>query len=371
MIEFEKPDKTFLKDLLEASSPSGQEQKAIGIWKKFLKDNLPFKALPLDYYQDRMGNCARSVGTGNTKLLLSGHIDQVNARVSLIHDSGLISIHYTGGIDNRCLPGSKVSILLDSGEELEGAVIKQAMHLDENDKWPENHCDMSQMKIDIGAESKEEVLELGIHPGSLVCYRPEVNLEFGKNRICSTSLDDKIAVFIVAEVLKALGEDCASCGTYIPEDHWSKRYQVIGLSATQEETGLRGATVAAHEINPDISLDIDVDFASDDEMSGPKEKIGDIKLGSGPIIAWGCDKSPRINVILKDLAKEKDIKIQEVSTTAGGTNTEVLQLYSKNCETAHLAIPNRSMHSQNEVCDWRDIKGAIELITSAITEKKL
>ena len=345
MIEIKNTDKKFLKDLLNASSPSGQEQKATEIWKKFLKDNIPFQALPLDYYRDRIGNNACSVGTGDTKLLLSGHIDQVNARVSLIHDS--------------------------SGEELEGAVIKQAMHLDENDKWPENHRDMSQMRIDIGAESKEEVLELGIHPGSLVCYRPEVNLEFGKNRICSTSLDDKIAVFIVAEVLRILGEDCAACGTSIPDSHWSKKYQVIGLAATQEETGLRGATVAAHEINPDISLDIDVDFASDDEMSGPKEKIGDIKLGSGPIIAWGCDKSPRINVLLKNLAKEKDIKIQEVSTTAGGTNTDVLQLASKNCETAHLAIPNRSMHSQNEVCDWRDIRGAIDLIVSAITEKRI
>ncbi len=133
MIEFEKPDKTFLKDLLEASSPSGQEKKAIEIWKKFLKDNLPFKALPLDYYQDRMGNCARSVGTGNTKLLLSGHIDQVNARVSLIHDSGLISIHYTGGINNHCLPGSKVSIILNYGAELEGTLIKKTIRLIEKE----------------------------------------------------------------------------------------------------------------------------------------------------------------------------------------------------------------------------------------------
>lgn len=371
MIEFEKTDREFLKNLLEASSPSGQEEKAVEVWKKFLNDNIEFMALLLDYYKDKIGNSAFSIGTGQKKLLLSGHIDQVNARVSLIHDSGLISIHYTGGIDNRCLPGGKVSILLDDGSELPGAVIKQAMHLDKSDSWPENHSDMSQLKIDVGAESKEEVFKLGIHPGSLVCYRPEVNLEFGEHRICSTSLDDKIAVFIVAEVLKALGNELAGLGTYVPEDHWSRKYQVIGLAATQEETGLRGASVAAHEINPDLSLDIDVDFATDDEMSGPKEKIGDIKLGSGPIISWGCDKSPRINIALKKLAEEKEIKFQEVSTRAGGTNTDVLQLCSKNCETAHLAIPNRSMHTQNEVCDWRDIQGAVELIVEAIKGKAL
>ena len=366
-----KLDKEFFKELLETPSPSGQEEKATEVFKKYLEKNLPFMALPLEFYKDKIGNYAYSVGAGKKKLLLSGHIDQVNARVSLIHDSGLISIHYTGGIDNRCLPGSKVLILLDSGEAIEGAVIKQAMHLDESDKWPDGHGDMTQLRVDIGAESKDEVVGLGIHPGSLVCYRGEANLDFGKNRICSTSLDDKVAVFVVAEVLKGLGKDLETLGTHVPDEHWSRYYQVIGLSATQEETGLRGATVAAHEINPDVSLDIDVDFASDDEMSGPKEKIGDIKLGEGPIIAYGCDKSLKINMALRELAKEKEIKIQEVSTRAGGTNTDAIQLASKNCETAHLAIPNRSMHTQNEVCDWRDIQGAVDLIVNAIIEKKL
>lgn len=365
-----KLDKEFLKELLETPSPSGQEEKATEVFKKFLEKNIPFIGLPLEFYKDKIGNYAYSIGAGKKKLLLSGHIDQVNARVSLIHDSGLLSIHYTGGIDNRCLPGSKVSILLDSGEVIEGAVIKQAMHLDESDKWPDGHADMTQLRVDIGAESKDEVIGLGIHPGSLVCYRGEANVDFGKNRICSTSLDDKIAVFIVAEVLKALGQDLETLKTYIPDTHWSKHYQVIGLAATQEETGLRGATIAAHEINPDISLDLDVIFCSDEEMT-LKDKVGDIKLGDGPVISWGCDKSLRINIALKELLKEKKIKFQEESTTAGGTNTDVLQLFSKNCETAHIGIPLRSMHTQCEICDWRDIQWIVDLIVDAIIKKKL
>ena len=270
-----KDDKEFLKKLLEAVSPSGQEAKATEIWKEFIAKTNPYALLS---YSDKIGNAAYSLGDGPCKILLSGHIDQVNARVSLIHDSGLLAVHYTGGIDNRCLPGSRVIILTDEGKEVEGAVIKQPMHLDKSSSWPEDHRDMSQLRVDVGAESKDEVLALGIHPGCLVCYKGETSVDWGANRIVSPSLDDKIAVFIISELYKALYLEQESHGTYFPDDHWSRNYTVVFLAATQEETGLRGATVAARNINPDYSIDLDVDFASDDEMSGPKERIGDIKL---------------------------------------------------------------------------------------------
>lgn len=357
-----REDKGFLKELLEAVSPSGQEEKATRVWEDFIK-SLDHTAVP--YYKDKIGNSAFSLGTGPCKILLSGHIDQVNARVSLIHDSGLLAIHYTGGIDNRCLPGSRVSILTDEGEEVPGCVVKQAMHLDDSSKWPENHRDMSQLRIDVGAESKEEVEALGIHPGCLVCYKSEVSVDWGKNRICSPSLDDKIAVFIVAELYKALKNDIEKDG--YQEDHWSKKYTVIFLSATQEETGLRGATVAARNLNPDLSIDIDVDFASDDELSGPKEKIGDIKLGKGPVISYGDDKSIRINKALRETGEKHQI----TSANSGGTNTDAIQLQSENCETAHVSIPNWSMHTPVEICDWRDVQGAVDMISRVIIKSEL
>lgn len=365
-----KKDKEFLKDLINAVSPSGQESAATDIWKKYL-ESIPGVAFNLmEAYKDKIGNSAYLIGDGPIKILLSAHIDQVNARVVGIQDNGLINLQYTGGIDNRCLPGSKVRILSDDEDraaDIEGAVIKQAMHLDENDKWPENHRDMSQLKVDIGAETKEKVEELGIHPGSLVVYVPDCNPDFGENRICSTSLDDKIGVFIVAEVLKALVDDIESKVGHIPEDHWCRKYTVIGLAATQEETGLRGATVAAKALNPDISIDLDVDFATDDDLVKDKDKIGDISLGKGPVISWGCDKSPRLNKILKFVAKKESLKVQEASSTAGGTDTDAIQLSALDCETTHVAIPNRSMHTQNEVCDWRDVQGATEILVKAIT----
>lgn len=359
-------NKKFLQDLVMKPSPSGYEKEATEVWEKELS------GLPgiNKGYSDKIGNSCFYIGQGQTKVLLSGHIDQVNARVSLIHDNGLLAIQYTGGIDNRCLPGSWVSILTDDDGVVSGAVIKQAMHLDESDKWPEDHCDMSQLRIDVGVGSKEEAIELGIHPGSPVCYKPEIEINFGSSKVCGTSLDDKIGVFIVSEIMKNLSKEYADSikGTY---PHWYNKYTIVALAATQEETGLRGAAIAAKALNPNISIDFDVTFCSDDELSEPKEKIGDIELGKGPVISWGCDKSPRLNQIIKKIAKDKDIKFQEESSRSGGTNTDTIQLFSLNCETTHLAIPNRSMHSQTETCDWDDIQGAIDIITETIQKQLL
>lgn len=356
-----REDKEFLKELLTAPSPSGQEEKALEVWRGFM-NGLGLK----ECYTDKIGNSAFSIGEGKKKILLSGHIDQVNARVSLIHDNGLLALHYTGGIDNRCLPGSRVIILTDEGKEIPGAIIKQPMHIDKSDIWPENHRDFSQMRVDVGAESKEDVEKLGIHPGCLVAYKSEISIEWGENRICSPSLDDKIAVYIVAEVMKKLKSGLKECEPGKP--CWYEDYTIVSLAATQEETGLRGATVAAKNLNCQVSLDIDVDFASDDEMSGPKERIGDIKLGKGPIIAYGDDKSIRLNQLLK---KNASGDVQIASTISGGTNTEAIQLNSADCETAHIAIPNRSMHSQTEMCDWRDVDGAIDMIYKTIVNDEL
>ena len=53
--------KQFLEDLLNASSPSGQEEKAIKVWDDFMA-SLPGVS---KYYSDKMGNSAWSIGIVN------------------------------------------------------------------------------------------------------------------------------------------------------------------------------------------------------------------------------------------------------------------------------------------------------------------
>lgn len=350
-----KDHKDFLYNLLNAYSPSGCETEALNVWDAFcLAQNFQ------PYYQDKIGNHAYSLGHGPVKILLSGHIDEVNARVINISKTGMISMVNTGGMDRKSLIASEVVILGDNGP-VRGIVGKRPIHL-ESAKERDAMEDFENLRIDVGASSDDEVRQMGIYEGCIIVYRRNVNLDFGQYGICSNSLDDKIAVYITAMILLQLQKF---------QSQWDKQYTVIGMAAAQEETGCRGAQVAAKNINPDISIDFDVTFSTDGDLGIKHEKQGSVVLGKGGVIMYGPDKSIRIASILKDVCREHQIPFQSTAGRAGGTNTNQIQLMSADCETMLVSVPNRNMHTPVEVCDWRDVESIITMITSAITEQRL
>ena len=211
------------------------------------------------------------------------------------------------------------------------------------------------MKVDVGAESKEEVEEMGISVGSPVVFKRNVYMNLGKNRLTGNALDDKAGTYVTYEVLKYFKEH---------EAELPKNITLIGLACTGEESGLRGAIMSSKNINPDISIDFDVTFANiglfkDDEY-------GKISLGKGPVIEYGQDKSRKLSDKLKEIAKENNIPYQVQVSRSGGTNTDEIQLMSRDCETTLISLPLSSMHTQNETMDWRDIKNSIELVIKYI-----
>lgn len=345
-----------LVDLMNSFSPSGNEKDSLTILEKYVHY--------FDYYSDKIGNRAWSIGSGPKKILLSGHIDEVNGRVSSISDSGIISFISTGGMCKKSLVASEIVILNEDNKPIVGVVEKKAIHC-ERDGEESKVGDICDMKVNVGAESREEVEKLGIHPGCCVVYQRRCIPDFGEHQICGTGLDDKVGVYITARIIEELSKDCGY------SESWTEKYTVIGLAATQEETGCRGAQVAAKEINPDISIDFDVTFATDGEIGISKSLYGDVSLGKGGVIEWGPDKSIRIGNLLREICYEKGISCQNAPSRAGGTNTSVIQLRAKDCETMLISIPNRSMHTPVEVCDWRDIDSIITMVVDLIKSERL
>lgn len=350
-----KEHKEFLEELLTAFSPSGCEADALKVWDRYCSDH-GFEP----YYKDKIGNHAYKLGNGPTKILLSGHIDEVNARVIYISKSGMISMVSTGGMDRKSLIASEVVLLGDKGP-VRGIVGKRPIHI-ESTKERDTMEDFESLRIDVGASSEEEVREMGIYEGCIIVYRRNVNTDFGRYGICSNSLDDKIAVYITAIIMDRLKE-CIGL--------WGSKYTVIGMAAAQEETGCRGAQVAAKNINPDISIDFDVTFSTDGDLGIKHEKQGGVVLGKGGVIMYGPDKSMRIASILKEVCRNHQIAYQSTAGRAGGTNTNQIQLMSADCETMLVSVPNRNMHTPVEVCDWRDVESIIAMTTAAIAETKL
>ena len=81
------------------------------------------------------------------------------------------------------------------------------------------------------------------------------------------------------------------------------------------------------------------------------------------------EKSLRLNLALKEAAN--GFYQEEAGGRAGGTNTSNIQKFSEDCETTLVSIPNRSMHTRVETCDWRDVQGAVDMVTNAIIKCKL
>jgi endoglucanase len=136
----------------------------------------------------------------------------------------------------------------------------------------------------------------------------------------------------------------------------------------QEEVGLRGANVAAHQINPDFGFGLDTTIAFDLPGAQPHEMV--TRLGEGTAIkimdaSTICDY--RMVDYMKKTADEKKIKWQPECLTAGGTDTAGIQRMGKNgAISGAVSIPTRHLHQVIEMANKNDIKASIDLLTNCI-----
>lgn len=344
-------NKELLKDLVLTYTPSGEEWRGYDLIKSWGEK----QGLKLEY-KDLMGNIGFKLGNGPRKILISGHIDEICLQVLSITEDGFLICSNGGGFDVRTLPGSIVKVLQDYGnqnEDVTGVIQSIPIHVYAGDEDLRNKpFSLLQLRVDIGCESRKEVEMIGIHPGSYVCTEHDW-IELGKNRIAGNSLDDKAGTFIALEAFMYALERKDNLDL--------NAFSLYAVACTGEETGLRGAKVVAHNINPEISIDVDVYHGNNNGLL-KKEKYGNLKLGGGPILTYGADKSTELNGFIEYLAMNGYKDVQKMAARNGGTNTDSFQLYSQNCLTTHLSIPLLSMHTPTETMDWRDIEDTAELL---------
>lgn len=336
----------FLNKLVSAYSTSGYEDEVVDVFKKELTC-IPGSRLIL---QDNIKNVVYSKGSGSTKVLLSGHSDWIAFQVFGITDNGFVRIINIGGSDRRTLPGSRVIIRTESGNDITGVVGIKPIHvIDLEDSGKID--DYKDILIDLGCSSKDEVEKLGVEVGNPVYFESRPLIMFGPkgDRICATGLDDRIGIYIAAEVFKRVN---------------NPNIELMIAAFAQEEVGLRGAGIGAAKLNADISIDLDVCPSTESETGIDKAEYGDTELGKGAVISYGYTKNVELCKALKKIARENNIPFQVEVSSAGGTNTEYIQDRSKDCRTALISIPNRNMHTQVEICSWTDVESAIEILVN-------
>jgi endoglucanase len=274
-------------------------------------------------------------------------VDEIGVMITHVDEEGFLYIDGIGGWDPQVLVGQRIRFLSARGDVL-GVVGKKPIHLMKTDDR-EHASKFTDLWVDIGATNRAEAearVSVG-DPGVL----DSRTLDFPNDRIVSRSIDDRIGAFIVLEALRRYAEKPGAA-------------RVVAAATTQEEIAWHGggALVCAHCINPQIAIVVDVTFATD-HPNIEKKEIGDHKMGGGPIISRGALISPVVHGLLRETARKHDIAhaVHAVGRDTS-TNADAIHIAREGVATGLVSIPNRYMHSPNEMVDLADVDNAATLI---------
>lgn len=331
----------FLIRILNAHSPSGSEENVISLFVDFITPYIS------EIRIDALGNCiALKKGTGNRKIMLMAHADEIGLMINYIDDRGFLYFKCIGGLDCNLLPSRQVSILGENGT-VTGVIGKKPIHLMGQDNLNKS-LQPEDLWIDIGVKDKAEAESL-VNIGDVVTLLSNTNI-LANDYIISKSTDDRVGIAILAGVAQNIKQ--LSLGV-----------DVFLVASVQEEIGARGAQVATNAILPDEGIAIDVTHATDYPTMSPI-KDGDISLGGGVVIPFGPNMNKCINISLMDTAKTNGIPFQK-EAIAGPTPTDarMIQIAGAGIRTGLLSIPCRYMHTPNEIISVHDVDSAVSLLT--------
>jgi putative aminopeptidase FrvX len=331
----------FLKKLLDTPGPSGFEAAPARVWREEAGKFAKVRA-------DVAGNSIAEVNPeGSPTIMLAGHIDEIGVIVTYIDDEGYVYISPIGGWDIQVLVAQRIRFMGRNGDVF-GVVGKKPIHLMKSEDR-EKASKMTDLWVDIGAASKKEAGErLSVGDPGVIDSR---TMEFPNGLIVSRSIDDRIGAFVVLEALRRYAESPGLA-------------HVVAVATTQEEIAWRGggALVCATCVNPEMALVVDVTFATDHPQIEKKE-IGEAKLGGGPVFARGSIISPVVFNLLRTTAEEKKIPytVHAVGRDTS-TDADAIHIAREGIATGLVSVPNRYMHSPNEMVSLEDLDRTATLL---------
>ncbi len=304
-----------------------------------------------EYRIDNLGNLVAlkrgKQSESNERVMVAAHMDEIGFVVTHIEEGGFVRFHTLGGFDPKTLTAQRVHI--HGKEVVPGVFGSKPIHVmstDERTKMPK----ATDFFIDTGMET--EALKKLVNIGDPITWEREL-VEMG-NCVNCKSIDNRVSVFILIEALKRIKE--------IPHD-------LYAVFTVQEEVGIRGASVSAHDINPTFGIALDTTIAYDVPGAQAHEKITQLGKGAAIKIMDGsviCDS--RMVAYLKETADKNDILWQPEILPAGGTDTAGLQRMGKNgAISGAISVPTRHLHQVVEMAHKEDIEKCIQLLIAAVS----
>src|SRR6185436_1989911 len=211
---------------------------------------------------------------------------------------------------------------------------------------------VSDLWIDIGAAGKAEAGER-VRVGDAGVLDTAVQ-ELPNGRVVSRSIDNRIGAYVVAEALRLLAGDRP------------KHAGVFAVATTREEIAWAGggARTSAVGIDPQVALVVDVTHATD-YPGAEKKRAGEHKLGGGPVLSRGSAVSPVVYDLLVECAEAEKIPYSiQAAPHDTGTDADAIYNALRGIPTGLVSVPNRYMHSPNEMVAREDLERAARLLAA-------
>ncbi|TVP50350.1 MAG: M42 family peptidase [Mongoliibacter sp.] len=340
--------KEFLYKYLNNASPTGFEASGQQIWLDYIK---PFVDT---HFTDQYGTAVGVINPdAKYKVVIEAHADEISWFVNFITPEGYIYVSRNGGSDHMIAPSMRVNIHTDKGI-VPGVFGWPAIHVRKSTK--EEAPTMENIFLDVGARSKEEVEELGVHVGCVVTFKDELQ-ELNGKFYSGRALDNRIGGYMIAQVARKLKES----GSKLP-------FGLYIVNAVQEEIGLRGASMIAARIKPNIAIVTDVCHDTTAPMYN-KNVSGEQVAGKGPVLTYGAAVHKKLLDMIIETAKKNEISFQRATASRStGTDTDAFAYSNDGVPSALISLALKYMHTTVETASKEDIEQVIELIYQFLLE---
>jgi putative aminopeptidase FrvX len=334
-----------LEKLSNANGVTGREGEVRELMKKYLKPYVD------EIREDRLGNLI-AFKKGNKDaptVMLAAHMDEVGLMVKNIKKKGFLQFAKVGGIDDRVLLAQKVIVHTDKGP-LTGVVGSKPPHI-QTEAEQKKVIDADRLFIDVGAKDKNEAEKMGVQVGDVVSFDTKF-VRISENFVLGKALDDRVGCAMMIETLRRLQKvDC----------------NVYAVGTIQEEVGLRGATIAAFQVAPDVCIVLESTVAGD--MPGVEEGKAPAKMGEGPVLTVadaGLIAHPKVLRLLIDSAKENKIPYQLETGIKGSTDAARIALSREGVPSGVISVATRYIHSPAAILNLDDVEKTVKLAVVAI-----
>lgn len=328
-------NKDLLKRLSNADAIASKEQEVRTI--------LYSELAPIsdDVTYDELGSILfhkKGIDEQPLKLMFTAHMDEVGFLVRHISDIGFLYLIAVGGVLDKSKEMQRVRITTRDGKKITG-ILNVTKH---------DTGAVKEMYVDIGCESREEVENLGVEIGNMVCFASACEQLNNTKTYAGKAMDDRSGCYILAEAMKRL----------VKEDIRNDVY-ICGTSS--EEVGIRGGKTATYQVNPDIVFAVDV--ANNPELI--KNYTNHRLLGKGcMIVHYDKTMAPNEKLLnyVKDIAKQHDIAYQCDMFSGGGTDAGNAHLSRNGKLAIVIGIPLRYCHGAYSIVHEDDLENCITLL---------